>query len=388
MMNENRNSIWVISPGSYKRLDLKDILDGMGVCPVREYRLSDFGCYLLNPASIEVRKKLIGCEVYYRPSFLNRIKESLRAFLPLKLKHLVPDDTTLPPDTLIMPTEKKLPDLKTPALQEHFKAVHEQLRSYHPWLKQLSKLNLKKILDIRGICEGIDDNRLCLDLKGTLAEKISYVAGNILTEVDVVLEKAYVSESLFELQAYDFTGFDPDKNFRLIIFLKDKLPKACVLDEDGRAKYWVEDMTLVHYLHLLEQSINTNAKLKKALDQCAAGENRALVLAFNRQLEIEYSKTNVPQVYKNIFDTHNIAVHAQKTIVNSLNSLQLGILFKYMALSGHGEERPEVNISVMHDIKALEPIKESLPHVYSEIHKIAPETDAGKFYLLDAIRGE
>jgi len=96
----------------------------------------------------------------------------------------------------------------------------------------------------------------------------------------------------------------------------------------------------------------------------------------------------VPQVYKEIFDTYKLERKDRKVIVKSLNNLQLGISFKYLQKSGCEEEKPLVNISVMHNVKALEPIKEHLPQVYSEIDKIAPETDAGRFYLLDEIRGE
>jgi hypothetical protein len=41
----------------------------------------------------------------------------------------------------------------------------------------------------------------------------------------------------------------------------------------------------------------------------------------------------------------------------------------------------------MHDVKALEPIKATLPDVYTQIYKKASLSDAGKLYLLDSLRG-
>jgi hypothetical protein len=41
----------------------------------------------------------------------------------------------------------------------------------------------------------------------------------------------------------------------------------------------------------------------------------------------------------------------------------------------------------MHDLRALDPLREELPLVYSEINKRAWASEAGRFYLLDAIKG-
>ncbi len=385
--SKKSNNVWVISKGNYTDLDLKKIIEGIGTTSVREYSLSSFGYYLLNPNTIEVQKMINGCEVYYTQPSSNKIKSKIRKFLPKSL-HGLCKDRKIPVEKILASSEKKLPPITDPNLKEHFKNIYGQLRMYDPMIKKLSKFDPEKIENIKGICEGIDDNCLCLDLKGSVRDKISYVSNNLLKEVSVILEKAYVSENLFELRGYDFSAYDSKKEYRLIIFLKDSDPKACVLNSKGDVEYWIDDIKLVHYIHLLEQSINTNMKLRKVLDQCVTGENKPLVLFFNRQLEIEYSKTHVPQIYKNIFDTYNIEVQDRREVVNSLNNLQFGISLKYISKSGGGQEKPLVSISVMHNVKALEPIKEQLPQVYSEIQKMAPETDAGRFYLLDVIRGE
>ena len=385
--NKKSNNVWVISKGNYTDLDLKNIIEGMGTTSVREYRLSSFGYYLLNPNTIEVQKRINGCEVYYTQPASNKIRSKIRRFLPKSLRGLF-KDREVSVDKILAPAEKKLPSLTDHNLKKHFKNIDDQLRMYDPLIKKLSKLDLEKIENIKGICEGIDDNRLCLDLKGSVKDKIRYISNNLLKKVAVILEKAYVSENLFELRGYDFSAYDSKKEYRLIIFLKDSEPKACVLNAGGDVEYWVDDIKLVHYSHLLEQSINTNMKLRNVFNRCITGENKPLVLYFNRQLEIDYSKTHVPQIYKNIFDTYNIEVQDRKEIVNSLNNLQFGISLKYISKSSGGQEKPLVSISVMHNVKALEPIKKQLPQVYSEINKMAPETDAGRFYLLDTMRGE
>jgi hypothetical protein len=45
------------------------------------------------------------------------------------------------------------------------------------------------------------------------------------------------------------------------------------------------------------------------------------------------------------------------------------------------------DISVLHDLRALEPLRKNLPHVYSAVVKQATVSEAGRFYLLDSING-
>ncbi|MCP4691282.1 MAG: hypothetical protein GY859_24765, partial [Desulfobacterales bacterium] len=44
------------------------------------------------------------------------------------------------------------------------------------------------------------------------------------------------------------------------------------------------------------------------------------------------------------------------------------------------------SISVMHDLRELESIKSELPRVYAEISRRARASEAGCFYLLEAVR--
>jgi hypothetical protein len=44
-------------------------------------------------------------------------------------------------------------------------------------------------------------------------------------------------------------------------------------------------------------------------------------------------------------------------------------------------------ISVLHDLRALDVLRTTLPRVYDEVSKCVSESEAGKFYLLDSIEG-
>jgi hypothetical protein len=110
-------------------------------------------------------------------------------------------------------------------------------------------------------------------------------------------------------------------------------------------------------------------------------------LFFNRQLEIDYSEANFPEIYRRVFEMHDIAPNKKNIIKRVLNHSQLGVTFNYVPQSSAVADKLFVNFSVMHNFKALEPIKDALPMVYSEINKRAAITEVGKFYLLDSFRG-
>jgi hypothetical protein len=56
-------------------------------------------------------------------------------------------------------------------------------------------------------------------------------------------------------------------------------------------------------------------------------------------------------------------------------------------MSDIGEDRLYTQISVLHDLRAIETLKNNLPQVYSEISKSAFLSEAGRYYLLDSIEG-
>jgi hypothetical protein len=82
-----------------------------------------------------------------------------------------------------------------------------------------------------------------------------------------------------------------------------------------------------------------------------------------------------------------ISPDIKEVITEVLNRHQSIVTFNYVPCSGVGKNKLYTNISVMHDIKALEPIKSTMPELYSEIDKKTYTSDVGRLYLLESLRG-
>ena len=381
-----KQDIWIISRGRRARFDLSTILPGVTSTLVMEYRVSDLAKYLLNPHPIEVKKILVGCEVTYRKPFSDKIRTLIRRLLPKKMQGSVADKRALS-ETFMAARDKNEMPLKDERLESHVKKIASALRAYDPILKCLASLNEKETENITGICEDVGGNRSLLNLKGDLEEKINYMGNYILKDVGVILEKAHVSEGLFEMSGFDFSTYNPRNSHRLIKFFEDGIAKYCVVSFEGKVDFWVEDVSLINKMHLLEHSIKANPKFNNSLNMCTKGSAKPLRLLFKNQLEIDYSKSPLPALYKDIFKTYHIGTNGKDAVMKSLRNSQLGILFNYVPRSGDGEKKLFTNVSVMHDVKALEPIKKKLPQLYSIIDRMASVTEAGKYYLLDSMRG-
>ncbi len=237
-----------------------------------------------------------------------------------------------------------------------------------------------------GICEEFGEERSVLTLKGGLQDKMEYILSNISTYVRVLLEKANISNGLFEMRGFNFAAYDPNISYRLLKISMDRQTKFCVLNSRNELEFWLTDEKLVSLMHLLEHSIQTDTKFYEAFQRCVSGDAKPIKIFFNTQFEIDYSEDRLPNIYKEAFKTINLGIKDRNVVMNSLNSLQLGIAFNYISLSNQKEENLIFNISIMHDVKALEPIKTHFPGLYSEITKKAFSSEAGRFYLLDSIR--
>ncbi len=380
------NDVWIISRGKQAKFDLSMVHEGFQTTSIVEYGISDLARYLLNPNPIEVKKILVGCEVHYHQPFGEKVREKLRQILPQSLHGLLREEKTFS-ETLMANQDKCIPSFKDEGLESHVDKICSALRVYDPIMKSLSKLKSDEISNITGICEDIGGNRSLLNLKGDMDEKISYMASYLFKDVGVVLEKAHVSDGLFEMSGFDFAAFDAKKSHRLIKYYLEGKPKFCVVGSDGKVEYWVDDIRLIKQMHLLEHSLKANPKFNNSLSLCTAGDAKPLRLLFKKQLEIDYTKSPLPALYKDLFDNYNVGSNEKNAVVKSLQNSQFGILFNYMPVSNTGEKKLFTNVSVMHDIRALEPIKEDLPELYSTINKMASISEAGKYYLLDSIRG-
>ena len=382
---QRSGDIWVISMGKYTDLDFSRIYAGVTTRTVTEYKLSELGRYLLNPNPIQVNKKLVGCEIHFCPPFY-KIKAKIRQLLPRKLHGLV-KDKRMPPEVLMSNYATHRTSMKDGQLEAHLNRIAELLRPYDAVIKRLSHLDPSRISDVIGTCQDIGGALSYLNIQGRIDEKIGYIHKFLLKDVGVVLEKAYLSDGLFEMKGFDFESYDSKKAYRLVKFVIDGKSNAFVLGMDNKVDYWVDDIKLIHYLQLFDQLIKMNPTLNKSLHLCTAGKAEPLKLYFNSQIEVDYTQANLPEIYRRVFETYNVEAHKKDVVKSVLNHSQLGVTFNYVPQSGSSEEKLFVNFSVMHNLKALEPIKHELPHVYSEINKMAALTEAGKFYLLDTYRG-
>ena len=378
--------LWIIQETGKFRTDLDGIEDVSDDGSIKEYKISDFAGYLLNPNPLEVKKRLIGCEIHYCRRRLNIIREKISRIFPSKLQGLI-NTGNFPPEVLVSNSKLKIPALKDPELEAHFLKIQELLRSYDSVTKRLPQLNPHRIAHVIGICEDIGGNLSYLKLQGGIEEKIKYLTKYISEDVGVVLRKAHIADGLFELRGFNFEALDASDSRRLISFLKDGKLKVCLLNRDDKVAHGMDAGQLLNYLYLLQHSLQANPSLRHVFNLCRRGKAIAVKLFFNRKLEIDYSKTHFPKIYREVFNTYNVKSNQRNLVKPSLNYLQIGVSLNYVPLTDSGEDRLHTHISILHDLRAIETLKNNLPQVYSEISKGAFISEAGRFYLLDSIEG-
>ncbi|NOZ68840.1 MAG: hypothetical protein GXP46_06275 [Deferribacteres bacterium] len=371
--------IWIISRGDFVNLDLSSICKEPVSGPVTEYRISELAHYLLNPDTISLEEKVVGCKVRYR-----KPQSGILTRLFRKRRRAGASGALV--EEIISSSRIGTPDFRDEGLNAHFIKISEMLRPYDPVQKKLAKLDRHKVEDITAICEEISGNRYTLNLQGSLNEKINFLVNSMSRKTKVVFNRAYLMNGLFEMRGFKFDTFNPDNYYRLIKFNRENRTAYCVLDADYGFEFWVDDGALVHYMHIFEQSVRTDPRLEDALALCIRGEAMPLKLFFSKQLEQKYSVKRLPETYRKIFSAFNIGEDEKNAITNMLNSFQSIVFFNFVPDTGTGRRRVFTNITVMHDFRALEPIRSQLPELYSEIDKKTSVSDAGKLYLLDSIR--
>jgi hypothetical protein len=107
----------------------------------------------------------------------------------------------------------------------------------------------------------------------------------------------------------------------------------------------------------------------------------------NHEMDIDYSRNRLPKVYQELFHTLKLDGTQQQGVIRSLNTHQMGISFSLVPQEGFGDPQAVTSISVMHDLKALESIRQDAPQLYDEINRKATMSEAGKYYLLESIKG-
>lgn len=383
--NNDKHGIWIISDGMPVNLDLSNICKESISGPITEYRISELARYLLNPNPIMLEEKVVGCKVLYRKEPSGIIKKFLKKISSGNGNPHGSDNCHI--EEIISSSKIGAPTFKDDALTAHFIKINELLKPYDPVQKKLSALDRDKVDDIKALCEDIGRNRYQLNLQGSINGKINFVANSLSKKTRVIANKAYLLNGLFEMRGFNFKGFYATNSFRLIKFTQNNQLRYCVLNANYQFEYWISENILINYMHLLEQCIQSDLKLREALMLCLKGEAKPLKLFFAKQLGQDYSDKHLPTVYREVFTTHKISQDEKDTLAETLNKFQSIVSFNFVPLSGPEKYKLCTNISVMHDFRALETIKSHLPQVYSEINKKALVSDAGKLYLLDSLRG-
>ena len=381
--------IWIISGGGEAQIDLSQIAGAKQNEPleaVKEYRISDIAHYLLNPKPIEVDKRLIGCEIHFQQRLATRIIEKMKRLLPRRLRHLWVGHM-VPPEILLSHCKIEMPPLKDKALEDHLSHIYEFLRNYDSVAKRLPQLDPSHIAHIIGICKDIGGSLTYLKLQGSTEDKLKYMQNYISKDVGVLLRKAYIGDGLFEMRGFDFTGYDSDHSHPLVVYRQNGKPKCCVLNSNHTVEYSLDGVQLLKFILLLQQALEDDLKLKEAFGFCIQGKAKPVKLFFNRQLEVDYSKSLFPAIYRDILKAKKTDSNQQNMIRPALNYLQIGISFNYVPQPESVADNMITLISVLHDLRALELLRKNLPQVYHEIEKRVGVSEAGRFYLLDSIEG-
>ena len=385
-ISHDNSKIWIISEGRHSDVNLKGVVDGNAAGPYKEYKISDIGHYLLNPHSIEIKKRLIGGEIHYKQGVLKRIGKSFRKILPNGSRRQK-KGSLISPELIVSPYKLRIPPMKDPDLEAHLNQFYGLLRPYDSVPKKLALLDPHKIIEIVGICEDVGGNYSYLKLKGSIEEKIKYLENSFSKDVGVILNRAYIADGLYELRGYDFESYTPERSYRLISYSKDGDPTACVLTDGNKIDFYLNDYNLIKNMHLLEQSLRASPSINKAFSRCVKGQATPIKLFFNKKLEIDYAKTALPAIYQNVFKTLDVGLSQRNLIKPILNYLQVGVSLNYILPEEGQEDRMYTHISVLHDFRALEPLRKNLPQVYSALLKQAFITETGRYYLLDSING-
>ena len=352
---------------------------------VIEYRISDFAKYLINPNPIEVVNTLVGCKIFRHKPAASQFKYLMRKYFKKCINKNV--DAVYAHEETYLSELIHLQDSEDPDLQMHINKMKELLIPYDTIVEKISGLDTDKILDATAIVEDPEDNRSHVVLKGTVDEKIQFILNNVQKKVGVVLKSSCLDNGLFDMRGFDFESFDPKKNSRLRVVFNNDQPEAHVLTPAGKVEFNVSDIELVKCIIFLQMSLKTNEKIKHLFGECIKGAVKPLKLMLNKKLEIDYFQTDLPNIYQEVFEANNISKTAKDIILKALNQKQVGILISYLPKTSHGKYRSETSVYVMHDIKALEPIKAILPQLYSEIDKKIGALEKDKYYLMDSMKG-
>lgn len=377
---------WIITAGKPSDIDPDAI--GMRSKPKRvvEYHLSDIGRYLLFPGPIEVESRLMGCECRFKPTAWNRLNNLFargKSASDAKSRMSPGEDVRL----LLSRDFVTIPPLKDLHLARHIDRLRGLLQPFDPVVQEIESLPMGHLLDIRGVCEDEGGHRTNIQLAGDMETKRRYIVDNLLKNVPITLQHARIADGLYEMRGLADKGYRCDHRHRLLKFHVKGGISACLLDPSGKVDFWIEDIHFLQHLQLLQQALDTNPVLKSALEECLRGQARALRLMINHDMDIDYSRHRLPGIYQKLFRALKLDGMQQEGVIRSLNSCQKGVSFSFVPQKGFGDLQAITSISVLHDVRALDPLRQKAPQLYAEISSQATLSEAGRYYLLESIKG-
>ena len=381
-----RRPVWIILPASPAGAVLRAARAAGFEPGVSIFQISSLGRYLLSPRNIEVRRRLIGCEIVFKPALSARLRHWGVSMLPgiLRDRYDVDGAET---ELVLSPFTPRLPRLRDRRLQAHIMEIYIGLRQNDPVLKRLETLSQDRVEQIVGLCVDQAGNRSRMQIEGSVDEQIAYMEQNLLQEVGVILDSAHLGRGLFEMGGYDLEAYDPERKHILVVGERKGRRQACVLLGETEVDYWIQDTKLVDYMFLLEHALGSNPRFREPFESCVRGEAIPLKLLFNRNLDIHYTGAHPPEAYREVLHSQVSEPGLLELVFGAINRMQLGVSLNYVPLTGDNQEQMFTNITVMHDMRALETIRERLPGVYATMAARASATDVGSYYVLDSIRG-
>lgn len=375
------NNLWIISSGRFVNFTVDGPGQEKDSATAREYRISALGRYLIAPQPITVKRRLIGCEVHWKTSDGPRLlPKSMISFFKM-------GTARRPPMTLIIDDRDFYSRLSNENLQAHIKAIEDKLRPYDTFHRALARIDTSRVAGITGICQDRVGARSHLTISGDSVEQLDYVTKHVANEVPVQLKCAQIADGLFELQGFDVTQWDPESTFSLVRMYHNEKAAVCVLNDDHTIAFWLDDPKVIGYLQLFEYCLQTNDRMRESLGRCFSGNAELMRLMFNQALEIDYGQAQLPAIFREIIEGVDKTGQVTRTIKQSLNYHQLGVSLNSLLHRGADDGALCTDISVLQDMRALEPVRKRFPEVFKAVTQRASHSDAGRFYQLESIHG-
>jgi hypothetical protein len=347
----------------------------------REYRISALGRYLVAPQSIIVKRRLVGCDIHWKASTGSRmVPRFVRSWLGIK-------DSGHEQTTLTSEARNTSHRFLDDGLRKHLSGIEAKLRPFDPLQKALTRIDPLKVENIVGICKDRMGARSHLTISGDPVKQLDYIKKNTGRNVPVKLAQAQISDGLFELQGFNVSQHAMEETYPLVRMLHNGKVMACVLNEDHCVDFWLDDPKVIGYLQLFDYCLQNNLRMRESLGRCLTGGAVAMRLLFNQALEIDYGKAQLPAFYREILEESDRTSYVARSIKQRLNHHQLGVSLNsilHQDIDGGGVC---TEISILQEMRALEPIRERFPDVFNAVTRRAALSDAGRFYLLDSISG-